>query len=669
MNVPLGDLVSPSYWSLATIDVRIRILDTSYPPLQLSCVDVLVSPHYYDGLSTKPAAVQSSSSEGSYKTIQAPFGNDPSKKVFDTVLWLPVALFIAFLSLNIVARLYAATTTTRHEREAALASSLTAKISSPSWSERISEVVAETVIGRSIIRSRSLTRFVTPNVGDILCLLQWIVLVGMCAVQWEGFNYPLFARLAWSMLLFGKFNVSCKFIRTDSGLLLTDTTIVAPAVFHPSPLNSTTDYPPKVYSYNTPNLFTTTSSPFFFSSAQPIANLLSLPSTTVYNQTNSSIFSVLPTALDAESHGIASLAVMLGLRPQDLFANCLTWFGVLLGITLLCTLFVPAFGLVLWDIIGGGQRGYRSTSSHSHRKQAAANHTLDSPVYATTHASPSTDYFRNHQHDRYRPNFAARGVSLEGASLDSSQMSKESGTPTAGPQMPRSPLAAVSKTRQLSYSNASEGVQSPSLPHHDSVGGNDQRSINRWWAVTSDKRGFSKSTNDGSGQETYHVSGAHANDKLSLSQSLSVWISFCQGSMVRLVFWFHLPITILSIYQLSHATSGSSTVTVVFAVIVFVLLSLLIPSYIVLRLRKTSLRYLQDDTRTLLAYGPLYNTYAQDSYTFVSARFTANIIEGVVVGSGQRRATIQVAIILAVEVVETLITVSCLLKPFMLALG
>lgn len=99
-------------------------------------------------------------------------------------------------------------------------------------------------------------------------------------------------------------------------------------------------------------------------------------------------------------------------------------------------------------------------------------------------------------------------------------------------------------------------------------------------------------------------------------------------------------------------------VTVVFASCVLVVFSLGIPAYTVFHIRKTLTRYLQDDTNTLLAYGPAYNTYAQDSYTFAMVRFTANFVEGCVVGGAQNRATVQVAIILVVEIVETLVTVS-----------
>lgn len=181
-----------------------RILDTSLPALQLACVDVVVSPYYFDGLKTTTPTGTGATSEKAGSAASSPFINDPSRYVLDTVLWLPVATFVTYVMLQIGSRLYAAVTATRSEREAALAASFAQAAGPVTWTTRVREVIAELAIGRSIVRSRSLARFVTPTAGDILAYLQWIVLIGMCSVSWEGYNYTLFARLAWSMLIFGE---------------------------------------------------------------------------------------------------------------------------------------------------------------------------------------------------------------------------------------------------------------------------------------------------------------------------------------------------------------------------------------------------------------------------------------------------------------------------------
>lgn len=183
-KVPLGSIGLDDYYPLSTLSTRLRVLDTSVPPLQLACVDVYTTP-YYD----EPKA----SAKG-----------DKSLEIYDILLWLPIATFIAYVVVNIIARVYAAVSLTREEREAALASSLTVKLTDPTAKERFREILLETAVGRSVIRSRSLTRFVTPSVGDVIGTFQWIAMVGMCSVVWQGFAYPIFAKMAWSMLLFSE---------------------------------------------------------------------------------------------------------------------------------------------------------------------------------------------------------------------------------------------------------------------------------------------------------------------------------------------------------------------------------------------------------------------------------------------------------------------------------
>lgn len=183
-KVPLGDIGLQDYYPLSTLSTRLRVLDTSVPPLQLACIDVHTTPHYADSTSA--------------------VARDKSVSIYSAILWIPIATFIAYVIINITARIYAATSLTREEREAALASSLTVKLSDPTKLERLREILLETAVGRSVIRSRSLTRFITPGVGDVLGLYQWIAMVGMCSVVWQGYAYAIFSTLAWSMLAFSR---------------------------------------------------------------------------------------------------------------------------------------------------------------------------------------------------------------------------------------------------------------------------------------------------------------------------------------------------------------------------------------------------------------------------------------------------------------------------------
>ena len=183
-EIPLGSIGLDDYYPLSTLSTRLRILDTSVPPLQLACVDVYTTPSY-----------TATSAEGV---------SDASDTVFTLLLWLPVAVLIAYIVANVIARFYASWSTVKRDREAAIAASLNdAKAAaSRSFVAQARSVMLEFAVGRSIVRSRSLTRFATPGVGDVLGTFQWIAMVGMCSVIWQGFAYPIFSRLGWSMLVF-----------------------------------------------------------------------------------------------------------------------------------------------------------------------------------------------------------------------------------------------------------------------------------------------------------------------------------------------------------------------------------------------------------------------------------------------------------------------------------
>ena len=630
--IPLSSLHSSSYWPLSTVNVRMRILDTSLPALQLACVDVVVSPYYFDGLKTTAPTGPGATSEKAGSAASSPFINDPSRYVLDTVLWLPVATFVTYVMLQIGSRLYAAVTATRSEREAALAASFAQAAGPVTWTTRVREVIGELAIGRSIVRSRSLARFVTPTAGDILAYLQWIVLIGMCSVLWEGYNYTLFARLAWSMLIFGERRLTKPVIILAN--LSADTRIVTPQEMHPYALNSSTDYPPTPFTYNTPDLFTSNSSPFFFSQAQPVANLLNLPFTARYNHTVASAVANVPTAASPEAQGVASLGIMLGLRPQDLFANALAWFAIVLSSALLAFVVLPFTTMLLSHLTGITSDSSRSSPNMKDAMEDFnADGNVTSPTWNTAEPqTPVTPTGQSQMRSLLRP-FVGNLAADDQNSFNSAENVK-SGHYAAGTDYFRGDGTRKAHERTRTISTGSRHRQTP-FGH----------GIHRWWATATDRS--AKRATDSAQPHLSPVRRLIAN-----------WSAFGCGCFARLVLWFHLPITTLCVYQLAHVSSGSSTVTVVFAVMVFLGLCLLYPMYLVLRIRKTMTRYLQDDTRTLLAFGPMYNTYASDSYTFSAVRFTANLIEGCAVGGGQRNATVQAAIILIVEVIETLITVS-----------
>ncbi|KIJ56499.1 hypothetical protein M422DRAFT_238126 [Sphaerobolus stellatus SS14] len=132
--------------------------------------------------------------------------------------------------------------------------------------------------------------------------------------------------------------------------------------------------------------------------------------------------------------------------------------------------------------------------------------------------------------------------------------------------------------------------------------------------------------------------------------------SVLHGNLVRVLMLFHLPVTIYSCYQFSSGKSHSSLAAVILAAVSFAIISVAIPGYLVLRLTLTPTSKLYDETRTLLALGPLYNHYAHGSQLFACLFFACNIAYGLVIGCGQKSGTVQSIIILVVEVASALTT-------------
>jgi len=125
------------------------------------------------------------------------------------------------------------------------------------------------------------------------------------------------------------------------------------------------------------------------------------------------------------------------------------------------------------------------------------------------------------------------------------------------------------------------------------------------------------------------------------------------GNLVRVLVLFHLPVTIFSCYEISAGNSASS---LALGALSFALFSVLAPSFLLLRLARTPTTKLYDETRTLLALGPLYNHYRQNSQLFSGLLFLSNLVLGVTIGCGQHSGTAQAIIILVAEVVSALVT-------------
>jgi hypothetical protein len=143
--------------------------------------------------------------------------------------------------------------------------------------------------------------------------------------------------------------------------------------------------------------------------------------------------------------------------------------------------------------------------------------------------------------------------------------------------------------------------------------------------------------------------------KLRLDISAFHW-SVLHGNLVRILVWFHLPVTIFSCYQMTMGRSHASLSSIVLAAFSFLIFSLLIPALLIVKVAVTTTSKLYDETRTLLAFGPLYNHYRQGSQLFVCLLFATNLALGITIGCGQKSGTTQAIIILVVEVASALVT-------------
>ena len=126
--------------------------------------------------------------------------------------------------------------------------------------------------------------------------------------------------------------------------------------------------------------------------------------------------------------------------------------------------------------------------------------------------------------------------------------------------------------------------------------------------------------------------------------------SVLQGNLVRILMFFHLPVTIFSCYQMTIGRDNASLASIILAAISFAVFSVLLPIFLILRLTLTNTTKLYDETWTLLSLGPLYNHYRHGSQLFACLLFATNLAFGITIGCGQKSGTAQAIIILVVEV-------------------
>ncbi|KAF9462045.1 hypothetical protein BDZ94DRAFT_1262280 [Collybia nuda] len=219
------------------------------------------------------------------------------------IFWATVALVIAYWVVVGIARIVSAwgRGITRHERGI--------------WSRAQSAgyILASAISGERLATSPALMRFCTPSMRDIMFHTQWCSILAMVAVEWPNFIYPILTQTAWSTL---SYNI---------------TLVPSAAKIHWDPLSTLPYSPPSNFADQLADI----SSPLFI---DPFVSntLFTLPENT--------------------THGLSSFAYTIGVRPQDLFPNCLILFLAIIAATIVLAIlvwFVDYLACTIGDTISG----------------------------------------------------------------------------------------------------------------------------------------------------------------------------------------------------------------------------------------------------------------------------------------------------------------------------
>lgn len=129
---------------------------------------------------------------------------------------------------------------------------------------------------------------------------------------------------------------------------------------------------------------------------------------------------------------------------------------------------------------------------------------------------------------------------------------------------------------------------------------------------------------------------------------------FTAGNCIRICLnYFLLPLASLSFYQLVIASRGPSY-SVAIAAIVMTVVILFSVRLFFLFLRTKPRSFLFDDLITVLAYGPLYNTYCDDAAMFGLVPVVVNVTRGIAIGAVQPSGVAQLVVLAICEIVMIL---------------
>lgn len=137
---------------------------------------------------------------------------------------------------------------------------------------------------------------------------------------------------------------------------------------------------------------------------------------------------------------------------------------------------------------------------------------------------------------------------------------------------------------------------------------------------------------------------------------------FTAGNCLRICLnYFLLPLTSLSFYQLVTAARGPSYSVAIAAILLAVVIAFSVRLFF-LFLRTKPRAFLFDDLITVLAYGPLYNTYCDDAAMFALMPIGVNFLRGIAIGAIQPSGVAQVVVLAICEIIN-IVTLNAF-RPF-----
>ncbi|EIW70782.1 hypothetical protein TREMEDRAFT_11397, partial [Tremella mesenterica DSM 1558] len=293
-------------YALTTLHTRIRLVDSSDPAETLSCIDMNFTPYRH---------------------------STPSYSLF---LGLPIALAIGYWIASWGARFAAGwvigSGVAEYEQKEA-----PAKARRDGMMRKWGTMIISGLSGERLSVSGGLLRFVTPSLRDIIHHIQFCTILGMVAVGWPTFAYPIFAQGAWADLVWN--------VTLVQGSNTNDRVSPYATDFTPS-----SDFAAQISDSSLP-LYLDPSTP------DRLLNLYDI------------------------SNGMRSFAFAVGLRPQDLFGTCLAIF-------LLITLAVCLVSLFLWFLHGLFEFFTVEPRGHS-KRYSRGNSPHDSLGGKETYATPA----------------------------------------------------------------------------------------------------------------------------------------------------------------------------------------------------------------------------------------------------------------------------------------